>query len=1464
MHTGKSNELHYKMYKKGRAWIIAGMLVVSWGVSEQVAKADVEPPSDDANEPVNTDTQLNNKAVIIPTSNDLDDTNQEVDNNVQEQESLPMNTEDSDNHQVEDSVSEDKAVGTQKYQENIDSNNIAANKEDTGNSDYDSDYEDLATTSRKTLASDTTLRTSAPSDSYSSSEERKIDTNVARISDGKQAAVQDQRLNVENKEAAVAVPETAIAQGHWGISHVWYIDSSVLHFTSGVLFAGKAVSEDWQAYNDVVTKVSFDDEIVAPEDCGNLFSALFKVKSYEHIERLDTSNTKNMTRMFYENTVLEEIDISRWNINNVIDMTNMFYLCYGLKTAILPNSPAESLLSTPGMFEDCHELESVKLDGIDLRTVQQTSSMFAHCNKLSQFDIDVFHLNGERRGIFEDCTSLTSLTVDLTNEKPQNFLIFDDRRMFKNCTSLKEIKFINQEKSKVDMMMEMFSGCTSLQTIDLSSFDTSNNDLFIDVFKNCRSLERINLNPLDLHNATYVVGMFAGCSGLKSIDLSAFSEAKLESISGLLRDCSGLTSVDLSVLDTSQLTSMDNLLNGCSGLTNVDLMSIQTGKVSSISGLISGCSGLTSIDLHLTDNSKITNISHLLSGCTGLTSVDLSPLNNGILENVSGLLDGCTGLTSVDLSQITTGNVTDMSYMLSGCTGLTELDVSSLITDNVTNMNYMFAGCTGLNELDLKTFNTGLVETMQGLVCGCTELTKLDLSGFDTRQVSDMSFMFAVCPKLEDLNLADVETNQVNNMMCMFYGDESLKTLDLAKFNTSQVEILALMFANCRSLTTLNLSSFDTSNITLFLGMFANCNRLESIDLSSFQTSQATNFSWMFLNNYALQTLDLSHFDMRQVNDELGSFQQSILEMTNYSDIIKLTTNSDYSLMGGYSGVDQFLANTHSLKKLVLSNQVVLSDDLGDVKLPDTTTVDSYAGRWFNTTDMKHSITVHDLMATYYLGTAPAEKRTFVRSSEPEIQLKQTKIKHTIGLNLDTEWSANDNYIGGSNEFGDPIPIKEVEVTWDRNLNLNTPGIYTVSYRYLSEDGIYAKVSQTIITVVYPVKVGLKSTDISMYIGPKTATWRPANNVLTATDELGKDIKEKLDYQITPILARSRSSRLDMTQPGRYRIDYLYDGDILGSAFLTLLKSKATVDAVDKVIIADPKTTWNSLMHHPTAIDEDGQAVTTIKTSIVDQASGKNVNVVNTHQAGNYQITFSFLDGVENRVYKVVNLKILANQARIKTKDSQLTVGEQWHAKDNFISATDYTGKPLTIDDLKVDGIVNWQQPGQYLVRYTYDKNPELTPITKTALITVVAAVVPVDPNESGNGNVQPEPEYPEAVPDQTIRDQQPNPAPVVDVDTGKPVKPTTEIKSKLKPETNVRKADFQQETESDSNVGTVKQQGSNKLNTDNQQLSSANGQKSLRSLPQTNDSRSLNWMNLLGMSLLGLIGFLGFRRKTR
>ena len=120
------------------------------------------------------------------------------------------------------------------------------------------------------------------------------------------------------------------------------------------------------------------------------------------------------------------------------------------------------------------------------------------------------------------------------------------------------------------------------------------------------------------------------------------------------------------------------------------------------------------------------------------------------------------------------------------------------------------------------------------------------------------------------------------------------------------------------------------------------------------------------------------------------------------------------------------------------------------------------------------------------------------------------------------------------------------------------------------------------------------------------------------------------------------------------------------------------------------------------ATDKDGNAV-----KLTDITT---VGTVDSATPGKYEVIYR-----NGKAEAKAMITVLADQTSVKAKDSNLYVGDEWQAIDNFVSATDKTGANLPFSGVTVSGSVDTSKEGQYPVVYQNGK------VKATATITVVA-----------------------------------------------------------------------------------------------------------------------------------------------
>ena len=186
---------------------------------------------------------------------------------------------------------------------------------------------------------------------------------------------------------------------------------------------------------------------------------------------------------------------------------------------------------------------------------------------------NTYSVTGIDMGAFEDCSSLTSVTIPGSVTSIQ-------QQTFRNCTNLTSVTILDGVTS---ILNDAFGNCSSLTSITIPSSVTS---IHRGTFNGTPWYENQEDGLLYINNVLYEYKgtMPAGTSvnikeGTTHINMSAFSQ------------CSGLTSV---TIPEGVVSIEHSAFHGCSDLTSV---TIPEGVTSIGGSAFYGCSSLTSITI---------------------------------------------------------------------------------------------------------------------------------------------------------------------------------------------------------------------------------------------------------------------------------------------------------------------------------------------------------------------------------------------------------------------------------------------------------------------------------------------------------------------------------------------------------------------------------------------------------------------------------------------------------------------------------------------------------------------------------------------------------------------------------------------------------------------------------------------------------------------------------------------------
>ncbi|WP_195264927.1 hypothetical protein IGI78_002075 [Enterococcus sp. DIV1767] len=275
-------------------------------------------------------------------------------------------------------------------------------------------------------------------------------------------------------------------------------------------------------------------------------------------------------------------------------------------------------------------------------------------------------------------------------------------------------------------------------------------------------------------------------------------------------------------------------------------------------------------------------------------------------------------------------------------------------------------------------------------------------------------------------------------------------------------------------------------------------------------------------------------------------------------------------------------------------------------------------------------------------------------------------------------WTAEDNFLSATDKDGNVLSLTEVTIIGE--VDTDTPGEYQVIYRN-------GKVEATATITVLADQTSVKAKDSTLYVGDD---WQAADNFVSATDKTGANV---------PFSNVTVSGAVDTSKEGQYPVVY-QNGNQKAVATITVVANQATVVAKDSTLYVGDS--WELADNFVSATDKSGQALTLADLT----TSGE----VDTKVPGEYQVTYR-----NGKAEATATITVLADQTSVKAKDSTLYVGDDWHAVDNFVSATDKTGANVPFSNVTISGAVDTSKEGQYPVVYQNGK------VKATATITVVA-----------------------------------------------------------------------------------------------------------------------------------------------
>lgn len=303
--------------------------------------------------------------------------------------------------------------------------------------------------------------------------------------------------------------------------------------------------------------------------------------------------------------------------------------CSSLKKINFENSNTVGL--NTAVFSKCTSLESITFPP---SLTDGGAAVFSDCTKLKKVNFNnklkeiLASLSGS--GYFENCTSLTSITIPASLQTIGNYTFKGSGLTSISIPKNSKLKFIglhafigtdissiNIPASVSEIEAGAFSDCTKLTSVNFEK-RSANQHLVLGngVFMKCSSLKKINIEN---SNATEIASaVFSNCSSLESI---TFPD-KLTKIGGaVFYNCTKLKSVDLGNSIQGLYHSMDSkgFFQNCSSLKSIMI----PASVKNIEyAAFCGCTNLKWVYIEAQKGEQNLNIEHMISEqCNSLTDI---------------------------------------------------------------------------------------------------------------------------------------------------------------------------------------------------------------------------------------------------------------------------------------------------------------------------------------------------------------------------------------------------------------------------------------------------------------------------------------------------------------------------------------------------------------------------------------------------------------------------------------------------------------------------------------------------------------------------------------------------------------------------------------------------------------------------------------------------------------------------
>ncbi|WP_026522039.1 cellulase family glycosylhydrolase [Butyrivibrio sp. VCB2001] len=648
--------------------------------------------------------------------------------------------------------------------------------------------------------------------------------------------------------------------------------------------------------SDVVVYITAnnDGELTAPLSMKGFFEGFSSLKEVD-FSGIDTSNTTNVSRMFFNCKKLEDIEWGEDPFNNVANWSQSFACCQGFTDLDLTELDLENASNINLMFSWCDHLETLSLPYLYEDNINEDVDVFYKCSINSDsLLVKVYDDNGMYvSDLLENSTAVNDdyalqnayKVSDLPEEKQA--LISDTQSTGDGTGEIMEASsgyafWTDECKDTVTRVVFEDSGEApdSYKKIWDCSSDSDSKDVMAYLCDEGPDKTVYITSTDGVIAPESLSSYFDGFKQLRTVDMSGLDTAETVDASKLFYGCNSLEYVDWGDNQFENVKNWSQAFGVCKNLSELDLTSFDMGNTTNINLMFSWCANMEYLGLpHLTPE-NLRAITDVFYKC-GINVDEL--MIQGLEHNnefIYALLNNSTGVNqSISLKNAvkTDDTVVDNSMLVP----LEDVSLETLAVDKDTSVAVVDANVTvdDLKELEEEATTSADVETTSEEVAEpikvSTDMMKVSngyafwdnaVKSTITQVVfSDNGFV----PNEADLEWDISAEEDAGGVMAYLCNEGSDKTLYISSEGGEIIapDSMSGFFDGFKKLNYVDFAGLDASETTNISKLFNGCSSLEAVDFGKNKFENVKNWSQLFSGCTGLTELDMSELDMKNANN---------------------------------------------------------------------------------------------------------------------------------------------------------------------------------------------------------------------------------------------------------------------------------------------------------------------------------------------------------------------------------------------------------------------------------------------------------------------------------------------------------------------------------------------------------------------------------------------------------------------